>query len=264
MRRSAPTTASVPLRVWLSVWRTLRWYHRYRVEGLENLLGGEAMLIVGYHGRPMAFDMCILTVELYERLGYLPHGITNSSVDALPGLRWLSDGLGFFAGDEAGMAAAVARGEHLIVTPGAALEGSRSVLHRYQVQWGEHLGYLRLALRYGLKVVPVAAAGCDDAYIGLNDGYELAKRVGLPRGWALWFGLGPLGLFPFSPPFPVQFRQIVGTPIDLNAGGRVDPDDRKALLRLHARVTDAVQELLDRALAGGATGRSDEHGRRAG
>jgi hypothetical protein len=191
----------------------------------------------------------------------MPHGITNGSVDTVPGLRWLSDGLGFFAGDEPGIAAAVARGEHLILTPGAALEGSRSYRHRYEVQWGEHLGYLRLALRYGLKIVPVGAAGCDDAYIGLNDGYELAKRVGLPRGWALWFGLGPLGLFPFSPPFPVRFHQIVGKPIDLKQHGVTDPDDRTALLRLHGHVTDTVQKLLARALArnGGPTREHRRH-----
>jgi 1-acyl-sn-glycerol-3-phosphate acyltransferase len=243
------SSVSAPLRAWLSVWRTLRWYHRYTVEGIENLLGDEPVLIVGYHGRPMAFDMCILPVELYERLGYMPHGITNASVDSVPGLRWLSDGLGFFAGDEPGIADAVARGEHLIVTPGAALEGSRSARHRYEVDWGDHVGYLRLALRHGLKVVPVGAAGCDDGYIGLNDGYELAKRVGMPRGWALWFGLGPLGLFPFSPPFPVRYHQIVGSPIDLTARGPVDPNDRKALLRLHRQVTGTVQALLERALA---------------
>jgi hypothetical protein len=98
-----------------------------------------------------------------------------------------------------------------------------------------------------LRIIPVAAAGSDDAYIGLNDGYALGRRIGLPRGWALWFGLGPLGLFPFSPPFPVRFHQLVGKPIDLDAGGRIDPNDRAALLRVHKKVTATVQKLLERA-----------------
>ena len=56
-------------------------YHRYSVEGLETLVDAPASLIVGYHGRPIAWDMCMLTVALYDRLGYLPHAIFNSSVD---------------------------------------------------------------------------------------------------------------------------------------------------------------------------------------
>jgi 1-acyl-sn-glycerol-3-phosphate acyltransferase len=246
--RSVSPPPSLPLRAWLTIWGALRWYHRYTVEGLENILDSPPALIVGYHGRPMAFDMCMLTVELYERLGYLPHGVTNGSVDAIPALKWFSDGLGFFSGDSDEIDRVIARGEHLILTPGAALEGSRSFRQRYKVNWGQHVGYLRLALRHGLRIIPVAAAGSDDAYIGLNDGYALGRRIGLPRGWALWFGLGPLGLFPFSPPFPVRFHQLVGEPIDLGAGERIDPNDRAALLRLHEKVTSTVQKLLDRAL----------------
>jgi hypothetical protein len=59
-----------------------------------------------------------------------------------------------------------------------------------------------------------------------------------------WVGLGPLGLFPFSPPFPVRMQQLIGEPIDPRA---VRPDDREGLLRVHQRVVAAVQALLDRA-----------------
>jgi 1-acyl-sn-glycerol-3-phosphate acyltransferase len=187
MNQQAQPGVPLPLRTWLTIWSALRWYHRYTVDGLETIIGSPPALIVGYHGRPMAFDMCILTVELYNRLGYLPHGVTNSSVDAIAPLKWLSDGLGFFSGDSKEIDTVVARGEHLILTPGAALEGSRSFRERYKVNWGHHVGYLRLALRHGLNIIPVATAGCDDAYIGLNDGYALGRRLGLPRGWALWF-----------------------------------------------------------------------------
>ena len=62
-------SSRVPLRLWLGYWRALQRYHRYTVNGLEHLDGSRAALIVGYHGRPFAYDMCMLTVALYDRLG---------------------------------------------------------------------------------------------------------------------------------------------------------------------------------------------------
>ncbi len=255
----------LPLQAWLAFWRYKQWYHRYAVDGLDRLLHGPPALIVGYHGRPFAYDMCMLTVAIYDRLGYLPHGFIHRGVDAIPPLKWFSDGIGFVTGDDARLAAAIARGEHLIVTPGGAREGCRSFRQRYRVAWAEHLGYLRVALRYRLRIVPVATAGADDTYIGLTDAHRIGVRIGLPRDWTWlpWLGVGPLGVFPFSPPFPVRMRQLIGADIDLTRNGRADPDDRQALLRLHERVTAAVQTLLDRAQAGGRIARERQERSRA-
>ena len=239
----------LPLRLWLAYWRLLQRYHRYTVAGLEHLDAPGAALIVGYHGRPFAYDMCMLTVALYDRLCYLPHGFVHRGMKRIPLLRWLVDGLGFLTADDADVAAAVARGEHIVVTPGGTREGCRSFRQRYRVDWGERVGYVRLAVRHRLPIVPVAAAGADDAYIGLNDANRLGRRLGLPRDWTWlpWLGLGPLGPYPFSPPFPVRMRQLVGAPIDPRSQGEIALDDRAALLRIHDRVQRAVQELLDRA-----------------
>lgn len=238
----------VPLQAWLAYWRVLQCYHRYSVEGLETLVDAPASLIVGYHGRPTAWDMCMLTVALYDRLGYLPHAIFNSSVDKLPGARWLADSLGFVGEDGGVLAQAVKDGEHLVVTPGAATEGGRTFWTRYVVDWGDHRGYLRLSLKYKIPIVPVAASGTDDVYHGLIDAIQLGKLLGMPRGWGLWTGIGPLGLFPFSPGFPVKMHQIIGAPIrPWEHGARLD--DRASWERAHTLVTGAVQELLDRARA---------------
>jgi len=234
----------VPLAAWVSFWRLMRRYHRYEVEGIERLLGGRAALIVGYHGRPIAHDLCMLTVELYERLGYMPHAVAHGAAEAQPIMRWVVDGLGFVTGDGPKIAEAVARGEHIIVTPGGIREGCRSFRKRYEVDWGHRTGYLRLALQHRLPIVPVAASGVDDAYIGLNDGYALGKRLGAPQRLPIWLGLGIGGLWPLSLPFPVKIRQRIGEPIDLEADGPIDPRDRDAIGALHQKVKGAVQALL--------------------
>src|SRR5581483_8712394 len=106
-------------------WRAMRVYHRYSVEGFEHLERGPALLC-GYHGRPLAFDQCMLTVTIYERLGYLPHGVINKVLDSHPALQRAIDALGFVTGDGPELAQAVARGEHVLVQPGGVREACRS------------------------------------------------------------------------------------------------------------------------------------------
>jgi 1-acyl-sn-glycerol-3-phosphate acyltransferase len=239
----------LPLTLWVTFWRLAQRYHRYTVEGLEHLEVPEARLIVGYHGRPIAYDMCMLTVRLYDRLGYLPHGMLHRGVAYVPPMRWLADGLGFVITDGDALAGAIARREHVVTTPGGGEEAFRRFDDRYRVHWDGHVGYVRLAIKYGLKIVPVGAAGADDTFIGLNSGPALGRRLGLPKdyAWIVWLGIGPLGLYPFSPPFPVRMHQMVGPPIDPKDDGATDPDDRDGVRRVHDRVIAAVQDLLDRA-----------------
>ncbi|QSQ12164.1 lysophospholipid acyltransferase family protein [Myxococcus landrumensis] len=239
--------SGLPLAAWLSFFGLLRRYHRYEVVNLEPLLRPGAKLIVGYHGRPLAVDLCMLTVTLHEQLGYLPHGVAHGAFDHLPGMRAVADGLGFVTGDDPRLEAAVARGEHVLVQPGGTREGCRSFRHRYEVSWGERLGYLRLAIRHGLPIVPVAGRGMDDAYLGLNDGYALGRRVGMPARLPLWLGVGATGVWPFSLPFPVRMTQWVGEPLTRHLAPGFDVGDREAMLEAHREVAGAVQALLDRA-----------------
>ena len=236
-----------PLALWLAVCRGLIRYHRYEVSGMEHLDGLGAALMVGYHGRPAAWDLCMLSVRVYERFGYLPHGIVHAWFGKSRLTRWLVDGLGFVTGEGEGIAEAVRRGEMIVTVPGGTREGYRDFRCRYRVDWGQRTGYLRLALRHRLPIVPVGASGVDDTFIGLNDGYRWGKRLGIPGGIPFWFGVGMTGLFPFSLPFPSKIRQVVGAPIWDTARGDVDHEDRGALRRIHRRVSSSVQELIDRA-----------------
>jgi hypothetical protein len=241
----ADPVARWALASWLGLWRAMRVYHRYEVQGFHHLEGAGAALLVGYHAQGLAFDQCMLSVEIYERLGYLPHGFINKLVDA-PVLRRVFDGLGFFTADGPAIAAAVARGEHVMVQPGGTREACRAVRQRDRVEWGPRTGYLRLALRHGLRIIPIAGAGVDGTYVGLNDGSALNDRLGLSTNVPLWLAFG-VGVWPLALPLPVKLTQVIGAPIDPAAEGVVDERDAEGVARLHRRVKAAVQDLLDRA-----------------
>ena len=239
-----PAQTPVAVQAWLAYWRALSAWHRYRVDGLEHLLGDQPCLIVGYHGRPVAYDLCMLTAQIHDRLGYLPHGITLKVLDHGPGAKLLRE-LGFVSGDGPDLDAALQRNEHILVAPGGIREACRSFRDRYRVDWGERYGYLRLAHRLGLPIVPVAASGVDDAILGLNNGYQLGKQLGLPMGLPAWLGLGAVGVWPLAVPFPVAIRQRIGKPLALwQDTGNAEPTERQ-LADAHRQVQAAVQSLLD-------------------
>ncbi len=171
--------AELTRKLWLQGWAAAARWHRFQTQGLEHLLTGQPSLIVGYHGRPLAWDLCMLTVEVHRRLGYLPHGVVHAGLGAGPMANVLRD-LGFVTGEGPELEAAVQRGEHILVAPGGTREGCRSQAERYKVDWGQRHGYLKLAWRHRLPIVPVAATGVDDAYWGLNHGDRWGRRLHLP------------------------------------------------------------------------------------
>lgn len=245
----APIQGDEPadLRRWLHGWNALARWTRYEVHGIERIPTDRASLVVGYHGRPIAHDLCMLQNAYYGRTGVMPHPIFHAAFAEHERTRRFMETLGFVWANDERLARFVARGEPIIVTPGGTREGCRSAWHRYRVHWGGRTGYIKLALAHGLPVVPVASDGADDLYLGLNDGYAWGKKLDLPHDMPAWLGLGLVGLWPLAVPFPARIRSFVGQPIDLLADGPVDIDDREQLLGLHRRITCAVQALLDGA-----------------
>jgi len=230
-------------RFWRSWFRFARRYHRYTCKNLEVLDTSESMLVVGYHGRPVAYDMIMLLEEARER-GMPPHPIVHGLFNANPMLRRFQQDQGMVNGDDPALARYIERGEHIYVTPGGTREGSRPSWVRYQVDWGHRRGYLRLALKYNLKIVPAGGWGSDACYLVPFDGYKAGKKLNMPLRMPFFVGFG-LGLWPLAMPLPVRLTTVLGQPIDPHEHGPVDPDDPEALDRLHSRVVSAVQALLD-------------------
>jgi 1-acyl-sn-glycerol-3-phosphate acyltransferase len=239
----------VRTRAYFAYLRFLRRYHRFSMEGLERLLSPGAKLVVGYHGRGLPMDLAIVTLEIYERKGYLPRSITHRALYELPVARALFPYFGGVSGDGPEVARAFGSGEAVFVAPGGTREATRSFRERYVVRWGDRKGYLRLALKYRVPIVPVASSGVDDRFIGLNDGHAWNERLGLRAEPPPWLGIGAVGVFPLALPLPSRIHTIVGEPIDPSSALGEEPATKEHLDELHHRTTRAVQRLLDEALA---------------
>ena len=234
----------VASRATFELWRR---YFRFEIDGFDVLRETESSLIVAYHGGPWTFDLWLLGDRMHEELGYFPRAVWHWLWWAIPGLRDVVGELGGLRGapSDEEMAALKRRGEHLIVAPGSMREAMRPFWRRGRVDLGDRRGYVRLALRHDLPIIPVVSAGIDDTFIGLNDGYALSRRLFGRGDLPTWLALGAGGIWPLALPFPVKIRQRIGTPIRLDppaAGTRAGED---AVEAAHERVAVALQSMLD-------------------
>lgn len=218
------------------VWR--RWF-RFETENFDVLRRTQTSLVVAYHGGPWTFDLWLLGDRMRAELGYFPRAIWHRLWWEVPGLRAAVGELG-------GLRAAPtsdevdelkARGEHLVVAPGGMREAMRPFWDVRRVDLGDRRGYLRLALRHELPIVPVVATGLEATFVGLNDGYRTSRRLFGRGDVPAWLALGIGGVWPLALPFPAKIRQRLGEPLRFGAA-----DD---LERAHERVVTTLQSMLD-------------------
>ena len=227
---------------WLRYWEFMRRWHRFEVIGLEHILDGPPSMLVGYHARGFAADACMLSVELYRRTGRLPRAVFHKGIDELPIVPRLLHSIDGVTSEDDSLKAAIDGGDHIVVMPGGAREGLRSSCSRYEVDWGDHTGYLTLAAKLGIPIIPFASSGVDDLHIALNNGDEWAKWIGTPGDFPVWAAFGMIGMWPFSLPFPVKVTQLIGEPIALRPTKKMSEKARK---KTHEEVQAHVQRLLD-------------------
>lgn len=227
----------------LDVGRALGLYFRHEIVGLDELPRDRSCLITLYHGTGIPMDLWCMAPRLADELGYFPLVFVLRTLERLPVLGRALTELGCIFGqpDDAAIRALVANKRHAIVCPGGMREGTRPFWKRHTVEWQHHTGYLHLAARFGMPVIPAASRGVDDVYLGLNYG-ERASRLVFGHGAVpVYLALGLGGLWPFALPFPARLRTRLGAPIDVSralAGPTAFAD-------VHAHVVREVQALLD-------------------
>jgi 1-acyl-sn-glycerol-3-phosphate acyltransferase len=174
-------------------------YHRMTLEGGPPPSG--PCIYVALHGAGYLVLDLVMAGYFLQWKGWFergePHtplrivGAESKIEKFLPGLPRMKEHAGIIGTSEEACAAVLERGEQLMVTPGGLREAQPS-RDFYRLRWEGRYGFVRLALRTGVPIVPMAVVGGAEAYPGF--------RWGKLSFWS------PV-------PLPARFDMALGEPI---------------------------------------------------
>ncbi len=130
--------------------------------GIENLPEGPA-LFIGNHAF-MAIDAALFHLYLYYDYGRYVKGLGDKSLFANPQYSKLAHAMGGVSGQAPIVQRLMNKGTDLLLYPGGAYEAVKPPGARYQLQWKQRYGFVRLAAEAGYTVVPIASVGPDEYY----------------------------------------------------------------------------------------------------
>src|SRR5664279_5491490 len=231
-------------------------YFSPEVRGQENLPASGPVLVVGNHSNLFYMpDAWVVGLEVIRRRG-LEQPAYALGYDLLFGIPFVGPFLRRIGAIPAGGRAAeqgLAHGGLILVYPGGDREACRPWTERDKIDLGDHRGFIRLALRAGVPVVPVVAHGSHDAVVIVSRGDRLAKALGLHRLRIQVFPilLAPYGLTTIlTPPLPMPSAITVEflPPLDWSAYGPEAADDEAIVAACYEEITSAMQTTLDLSL----------------
>ncbi|MDJ0554315.1 MAG: lysophospholipid acyltransferase family protein [Microcoleaceae cyanobacterium MO_207.B10] len=246
--------SSMPLWEWF-----YRYYFRVQTDGWHHIPTAQKILIVGSHNGGLAApDMYMCMYDWFKRFGTerLVYGLMHQNVWSVFPTQTVVQ-CGAVRAHPKMAIAAFQRNASVAVYPGGAIDVFRPHGMRNQIYFAGRKGFIKLALREEVPIVPMISYGAHDTLFVLADFYEQAKQlhewgipwlfgvdpevfpiyIGLPWGLAI----GPLPNFPL----PVQIYTRVCPPIVFERYGREAACDRDYVDACYQKVLMEMQQELD-------------------
>jgi 1-acyl-sn-glycerol-3-phosphate acyltransferase len=228
-------------------------YFRADVRGIEHIPADGPVLLVGNHsGGTVIADTFVFSQAFYDHFGIdrVFHQLAHDLLFKIPGLRVLAQRYGTVPASPANMSRALRRNAALLVYPGGDHETFRPSWESGEIDFAHRTGFVKLALKHNVPIVPVVAIGGQETALFLGQGRRIARALQLDRMARLKvfpaalgppFGVSLLDL-PIRLPLPAKIAIRVLPPIDLRdrLGGSPDIDEGYKL------VTSTMQRMLTR------------------
>ena len=245
----------------LDVVRALgRHYFRLEIDGVENVPAEGPVLLVGNHnGGFVPTDSFFTALAIWDRFGpsRAVHPLGHDFIFYDLTLRRFALRLGVLRAGHDSAQRAFALGGIVLVYPGSDLETFRPWRERDRVVLGGRKGFLQLALRAGVPIVPVVSAGTQEQFVVLTRGDDLGRRLHVHR-WvrsnvcpivlSVPWGVTS-GFLPYIP-MPAQTTLAFGSPIRWPELSARDAENPVVLDRCYLEVERTMQTMLDQLMEG--------------
>ncbi|MBW2387467.1 MAG: acyltransferase family protein [Deltaproteobacteria bacterium] len=143
--------------------------------GTENVPREGRVLLTGNHSIYGLIDIPMLGLEIYEKTGRRVRGLADHIHFAMPIWRDLLRGIGAVRGTRELCARLFEAEEAVLVFPGGGREVMKHKHERYKLIWKERIGFARLAIQYGVPIVPFASVGVEDMFEIVADAEDILR-----------------------------------------------------------------------------------------
>ena len=221
-------------------------YWRVDARGARNVPRTGPTILVSNHSGALPFDATMISCALEEaRHPRAARFLYDRFVENLPFVPDFYRKAGGVVASRENAERLLAKGELVGLFPEGVSGLSKLYSERYVLQPFSG-GCIRLALRYGAPIVPVAVVGAEEIYPLVGRLKAIGEMLGAPYLPVTPFFplLGPLGLIPL----PSKWRIRFGKPIELDpmASERLDGTAVRALAeQVRRRVQGMVRRLLE-------------------
>lgn len=231
-------------------------YFRCETEIEQELPDGPFLGVGNHNGMTGTPDMFCHMVAFWRRYGPArpSYGLMHDVPFHVPVAGTWLNASGAIAANPTNARRALARGAAVLVFPGGDIDACKPTSAQYTIRFGRRRGFLRLAIRERVPVVPIVSVGAHQSLYIATDGRKIAERLHLPAlarsnvaplGLALPWGLivgVPLPHLP--PPVKIHTRILAPVRFDLPPGAADDPAAvERAFEEILARMTAAMDEL---------------------
>jgi 1-acyl-sn-glycerol-3-phosphate acyltransferase len=235
----------------------LHWFDPV-VRGFEHLPGEGPFLVVGNHsgGIYMPDYWAFLRQWFRERGPDAPiYSLGFDFIYSIPGVRAFARRFGSVPASHDNASRLLAAGMPVLVYPGGDEEDYRPWTERHQVDLHGRVGFVRLALRHQVPVIPMVAHGSHDVIIVLTRGEALARRLRFDQLRIKVFPImlgPPWGIAPVQLPtwpLPAKVTVRVCEPIDWSRFGPDAADDEAVVRSCYEEILERMQASLDDLVA---------------
>jgi 1-acyl-sn-glycerol-3-phosphate acyltransferase len=222
-------------------------WHRVEWEGLEHIPTTGGALLVSNHAGAIPSDAPAIMHGIETELGRPVYGLADELFKQLPvvGTLWSRVG-GVLAHPDNAYRLLREQNQLALVFPEGTKGTGKTYGERYQLRRFGRGGFVQIAMRAGVPIIPIAVVGSEEAMPILWKSPQLAKLLGLPylpvtANMVAFAPLGPVGML-MALPAKIKIRVLPPVHFD------VEPDQprysRSRIMDESERIRQQIQEAL--------------------